>query len=112
MDPQLKQQCSSTIYVANRNSVDNYGDPSYAAPTAMAARVEKIEVIKNSTGDGGGMQKKETKTKLYTEDEIFVDDMVWLPGLDQNDLNKGQTPENVSKFRTERGAVDHFETIL
>ena len=58
------------------------------------------------------MQKEETKTKVYTQAEIKVSDAVWLPGYDFRDLNFSQTPEHVAMFRTERGEVDHYETIL
>ena len=112
MDPQLYTQCSSVIYVANRASVDGHGDPRYGRPEKIKARVEKIQVIKNSSGDGGGMQKEETKTRVYTQDEIKVDDMVWLPGYDSRDLNEGQSPEDVKMYRTELGEIDHYETIL
>ena len=112
MDLQLLTQCSSIIYVANRQSVDGHGDPRWTRAVKVQARVEKIQQVKNSSGDGGGMQKEETKTKVYTQDEIKVDDLVWLPGYDFRDTNEGQTPERVDMFRDERGNIDHYETVL
>ena len=81
MDKQLLQQCSSTIYVSARIDVDGHGDPAYERlPTKMPVRVEKRFDVKEHAGATGSVET--TKTVIYSEKEIKLTDMVWLPGLD------------------------------
>tara|TARA_R110000824_G_scaffold237140_1_gene425936 strand:- start:2957 stop:3298 length:342 start_codon:yes stop_codon:yes gene_type:complete len=113
MDPQLKRQCTSVVYVARVIDRDGHGDPRYDRfPAKFSARVEKLNSIKNSSGDGGGMVTEETNTRIITEDEIQISDRVWLPNADYRDINEGDTPKKVEMYRTELGEIDYWETYV
>ena len=113
MDPQLRRQCTSVIYVARVVDRDGHGDPRYDRfPAKLNARVEKLNIVRNSTGDGGGMVTEETNTRVIVEEEINLSDRVWLPGTDYRQINEGDTPKKVERYRTEKGAVDYYEVYI
>ena len=112
MDPQLRSQCTSTIHVARVNGRDGHGDPRYFRPEKRPARVEKLNTIKNSTGDGGGMVTQQTNTRVIVEEEIFTSDRVWLPGADSRDGNEADTPKKIEMYRTEKGEIDYYEVYI
>ena len=112
MDPQLRKQCTALIHVARINGRDAHGDPRYDRVLKRMARVEKLNTIKNSTGDGGGMVTEQTNTRIIVEEEIFTSDRVWLPEADYNDDNEADTPKKVELYRTEKGDVDYYEVYI
>lgn len=112
MDPQLRSQCTSVIHVARINGRDGHGDPRYFPAARLLARVEKLNTIKNSTGDGGGMVTEQTNTRIIVEEEIFTSDRVWLPGADSRDNNEADTPKKIEMYRTEKGAIDYYEVYI
>ena len=95
MDPQLRKQCTSLIHVARINGRDGHGDPRYDRASRLMARVEKLNMIKNSTGDGGGMVTEKTDTRIIVEEQIYISDRVWLPDADYNDDNEADTPKKI-----------------
>lgn len=112
MDPQLRLQCTSTIYVGRLVSRDGHGDPRYGRPIKLQCRVEKLNIVRNSTGDGGGMVSEETNTRIIIEEEIFLSDRVWLPGVDYRDENLGDTPKKIERYREEKGQIDYYEVYI
>lgn len=108
MDAQLKAQLRQIISVATQTSVSAAGDPSFAAPTAVAARVED-DVSTTSSKDGG---ERVSRKRIVTEAAIRISDRIWLPGDSTADASLARSPMSVQELPDELGSTDHFETVV
>lgn len=109
MDAQLRRQLRQTIsYAAPNGTVSRYGEVALGSVATMAARVEELdqEVIDE---DG---EARRSSHRIITESALGLDYRVWLPGVSSSDATAARRPMRVLKAIDERGAVDHYVTLV
>lgn len=106
--PELRALMNQAINVAARTGADVNGDPAYAAPAAVDARVEpNRRVIENASG-----QFITSEFAIYTEQAIGSLDRVWLPGDSPADATKARLPLKVFVGIDEDGSESHYEVLV
>lgn len=90
MDPQLAQQLRQTITVQHFLGSDEFGNPSYGAPTSYSCRIRDLQkLIETAAGT-----QAVAAAEVLTTGNVGLQDRVWLPGRDTSDPNAAQTPLN------------------
>jgi len=108
MDPALKVMLTQTINVAQVASYSASGTEVLGSPAQVAAYVEISEQI---IPTNNGSEEKTTHL-VITENEITIDDRIWLPGLDPSNDADSRQPKLVGVFNTVDGAIDHYEVLI
>lgn len=108
MHPGLAALLNQTITVQAPTGVDNYGSPTGGSQSSVSARVELYsrEVV-NARGE-----RVITTHRIYTQDAIGIDDLIWLPGADTAETSEARRPQRVDSHPDENGATHHYETVV
>jgi hypothetical protein len=109
MDPQLNAQLVQTVYVATATGAATTGGPTYGSPAPVSARVESS--VKQIRGADGSVKTTSHWINSGTT-EIHLNDRLWLPGADHSKPEEACIPLSVDAIPDERGAVDHYETMV
>ena len=99
LDPQLRKQLTDVIYVAKPLGYDEFGNPVYGEPKPEAAR--RIDFQKKITDKTG--QEVVAAVEVLTDAEIGLQDRIWLPDGDPDNLNDAWVPRNRQTLQDERG---------
>lgn len=111
MDACLKELLIHTINIRRVTGWSASGaNMTLGAATPVLAYVEEERRV---TTEPNGNQVTTTHI-IITEDEILRDDLIWLPGLDPNDLNLARKVQDVARYYDPftSGTVDHYETVI
>jgi len=109
MDPCLRKMLRETVAIAQVTGRDSYGDPVIGEPKYVAAYVEIDRGER--PGPSGGIQS-ETRHRIWVEDEITMDDRIWLPGEDVEEINP-RTPYTVAVYRVPMSSeISHYEVVV
>lgn len=113
MKQALKKLLNQTVHVAK---VTSYDGPNEVLETPRAIQAY-VEIVRDRVSAPGTLGTQGTELSashlIVTEDEITLDDRVWLPGFDQTDESFSRQPDSVNAFHDPRtGAVSHYETRL
>lgn len=108
MDPSIKRLLTQIVNVA---SVVSYNGPDEVlGPTRqIRAYVETRTAFSSAPNAGNDLANR---TILIIEEQISLDDRIWLPGLNPSDLTASRQPMSVNFFYKENGSLDHCEVIL
>ena len=96
---------TDTVHRAQVALIDEYGDPQPGSPIAIRCRIE--EHVSNVSGERG---ERKIQTKIFTDRPIGVNDFVWLPGQDIEDLTRAKRPVSVTFNRVEQYVL--YEVML
>lgn len=108
MHPAIKALLAQTITVQAPTGVDNYGSPTGGSQSSVSARVELYE---KETVNARG-ERVRTTHRIYTEDAISLDSLIWLPGADTGDATDARRPHRVDSHPDENGTTHHYETVI
>ena len=108
MNPCLKKRLNKTVTIASPVSYSSSGTPTLGPQREIKAYVE-IARDENNIPLG---TETATMHRLWVEDEVFIDDCIWLPEM--NPANDDpRTPQAVEKFCEPMiDAVSHYEVII
>jgi hypothetical protein len=109
MDAQLRRQLRQTISIAlPSGTTTRYGEVNLGAITTMPARVEELD--QELIDEDGEVRR--TSHRIITEGALRLDARVWLPGVASSDATAARRPMRVLTAIDERGAVDHYVTLV
>lgn len=98
---------TSTIYVAARSGTTAHGDPSFAAPVALQARVEHARrTIRSITGEAYSV------ATIWTLTALPIGSRVWLPGESSGDASQSHTVIVSELLQTPDGSVAYYEAAI
>jgi hypothetical protein len=91
---------TDTVYIKSYDGTrQNSGDPNFGAQTSIAARAERIQKLVMAA-DGN---EKMSESRIISESEIVITDMVWPPWTDETDDNDSKQPIAVGRASTPGG---------
>lgn len=98
-----------SVMIATATTASVRGQASYGAPTAVTARVERIDLtaILGPAGEEG-----QVDTVLFTEAPLRLSDRVWLPGESSADATKARKVMRVEKVHTIDGQLSHYRSYV
>lgn len=86
---------NSTIYVAEPQGLDDYGDPTgYGTRTEVQCQL--VDTRDRNYADGG-ITASDVQRITTDEYEFSTDTMIWLPGADETDPAEGEVPQDVGR---------------
>ena len=89
--------------------MNSFGEPTWGTPVAILSRVVKDD-SEDSAGTG---TERGTRYRIYCETAIVVDDMVWLPGVDQTQAANARHVLDVGIHYTPTdGTISHYEVTV
>ena len=110
MVPGLKTLLTSEITVKSVTGYSEGGSEILGPARVVKAYIERdVMIVK----DPKGADQRRTRTLIVTEDEVSIDDRIWLEGLDVSNVVFSKRPMNVVVFKHPVTAlVDHYEIEL
>ena len=101
-----------TVYIAHQSGVGASGQPTWGSPTAYPARVDQMQRVEDTS----------TGKTIVTRSWILLDspaaivqgDRLWLPGVDQTNINLARRVNEISTFPAIPPATgtDHYEVVV
>lgn len=104
----VEKWLTETITVKRATSHTAYGDASFGAAFTAAARIERGSV---NVPDAEGRRTSE-RTTLFTQTELRVQDLVWLPGTNTSDVNDARQVVSVDRRQALDGTITQYVSEL
>lgn len=98
----------NTVTVASVASVDKYGKPTYATARTVKARVQKSRKLLRRPGGEEAL----SQATIYTLEEVFLTDRVWLPGANTALLEQALSPISLNSSPDKAGARTLFRVDI
>lgn len=109
MDPCLRKHLRQTIYVATVTGYSPGGTETLSTPVARKAHVE----LQRRRGTAANGTESDGDHLIIVEEEVTLDDRIWLPGFDQTNPVFSRQPQEVIGMPDPRtGAISHYEVTL
>lgn len=99
---------TETITVKRATSHTAYGDATLGTAFTAAARLERGSA---NVPDAEGRRTGE-KTTVFTQTELRVQDLVWLPGANTNDVNEARQVVTVDRRQALDGTITQYVSEL
>lgn len=104
MSNPFKLSFDKKIYKRTVSGVDSYGKPSYSTAVEFDGRVERSsQLVKGSDGI-----QRTLSHKVFTDAQVGIEDLIFLPGDDVSDINQGHKPVYVD----EASAIGYEATLI
>lgn len=108
-DIEFVKMLRQTIYGATPISVSQAGDVIYGNAVSIAARVEPMNKLIDTSPTG---EQSVSEFRIFTLAAIGAKDHVWLPGVDRNNIALARMPKQISPQTDEDGSISHYEVYV